>query len=74
MKKLHYNRLEYTTLSKVSRVAINKVLEKSKKDITDIEKLAWYKFGPYSKQPVIIFFNDGSIYKVNGSLKAEKIR
>jgi len=74
MKKLHYNRLEYVPISQISKVALKTLAKKTGKDITDIKELAYYKFGAYSKQPLVVFFNDGSIYKISASLKITRIK
>lgn len=74
MKRINYNRLEYKNIEEVSAVAIRKVLEVAKKKITDIKDVAFYKYGPYRLQPLLIFFRDGSVWKVSAKLKVERIR
>jgi len=76
MPRLHYRRLEYTQMDKVSGV-IFRELEKLGIEKTDIDSLAWYKFGQYAKQPLIVFLRDGRIFKVGtrkGNLYVERIK
>jgi len=76
MPRLHYRRLEYTQMDKVSGV-IFRELEKLGIEKTDIDSLAWYKFGQYAKQPLIVFLRDGGIFKVGtrkGNLYVERIK
>ena len=76
MPRLHYRRLEYTQIDKVSGV-IFRELEKLGIEKTDIDSLAWYKFGQYAKQPLIVFLRDGRIFKVvtrKGNPYVERIK
>jgi len=76
MPRLHYRRLEYTQMDKVSGVVFRE-LEKLGVEKTDIDSLAWYKFGQYAKQPLIAFLKDGRIFKVGtrkGNLYVERIK
>lgn len=76
MPRLHYRRLEYTQMDKVSGVVFRE-LEKLGIEKTDIDSLAWYKFGQYAKQPLIVFLRDGRIFKVGtrkGNLYVERIK
>ena len=73
-KRINYSRLEYTELQRISRVAIEKILEFTGKEIIEIKNVAWYKYGRYATQPLIFFFKDGSIYKITYKLKVIPIK
>ena len=76
MPRLHYRRLEYTQMDKVSAIVFRE-LGKLGIEKTDIDSLAWYKFGQYAKQPLIAFLKDGRIFKVGtrkGNLYVERIK
>ena len=48
MMKLHYKRLEYTEMDKVSGVVFRE-LAKLGIEKSEISDLAWYKFGRFAK-------------------------
>ena len=63
-------------MDKVSGV-IFRELEKLGIEKTDIDSLAWYKFGQYAKQPLIVFLRDGRIFKVRtrkGNLYIKRLK
>jgi len=72
--RLNYARLEYDSIEKISKIVIEKLLQATGRRLEDIEEVAWYKYGPYSKQPLIVFFKDGTIYKIKASLKIERLK
>ncbi|RLC80417.1 MAG: hypothetical protein DRI61_05825 [Chloroflexi bacterium] len=76
MAKLNYKRLKYVNIGEVSEV-VYRELEKQGIDKTNIRKIAWYQYGSYARQPLIVFLRDGRIFKVGvrrNNIYVEKIK
>jgi len=76
MTKLNYKRLKYVNIGEVSEV-VYRELEKQGISRTKIKDIAWYQYGRYATQPLIVFVKDGRILKVGtrrNKMYIEKIK
>jgi len=76
MARLNYRRLRYVNVREVSEV-VYKELEKQGISRAKIRDIAWYQYGSYARQPLIVFLRDGRIFKVGvrrNNIYVEKIK
>jgi len=77
MAKLNYKRLSYTDMEHVSGVVFSELKKQKGINKIDIRDLAWYRYGRYSTQPLVVFLRDGRIFKIRtrkGKILIEKIK
>jgi len=77
MAKLNYKRLTYISIGDVSEVAFRELEKQKGISKGEIRDLAWYRYGKYAAQPLIVFLRDGRIFKIRtrkGKILIEKIK